>query len=65
MSTTAKIVPIEKVWLTIRDCMAYLGVSRDFIDDVRNRGELSSYIVGRTVFIEKSELDALIESHRE
>ena len=65
MEAKVKIIPIEKVWLTIRDCMAYLGVSRDFIDDIRNRGELDTYMVGRTIFLKKIDIDHLIESHQE
>ena len=44
--------------------MAYLGVSRDFVDALRESGKLGSYVLNGTIFISKSELDALIESSR-
>jgi len=58
----ANILNVERVWLNTRDCMNYLGVSRDFIDDLREGGKLSYYKVGHTIFVKKDELDRLIES---
>lgn len=60
----ANIVPVERVWLTTRDCMKYLGVGRGFIDDLRERGELHYHKVGHTVFVRKSDIDRLIEKSR-
>lgn len=56
-----KILNVDKVWLNTRDCMKYLGVSRDFIDDLREAKKLAYYKVGHTVFVKKEELDRLIE----
>ena len=58
------IVDVDRLWFTIRDAMKYLGVSRDFIDDQRKKGELDSYIINHTVFLRKSDIDAMIESHK-
>lgn len=60
----AKVIPIERVWLTTRDCMEYLGVSRGFIDDMRESGQLSYHKVGHTIFVKKKDLDRLIERGR-
>lgn len=56
------ILNVERVWLNTRDCMNYLGVSRDFVDDLRESGKLAYYKVGHTVFVKKCDLDRLIES---
>ena len=42
--------------------MNYLGVSRDFVDDLRESGKLAYYKVGHTIFVKKEELDRLIEN---
>lgn len=60
----AYVVPIERIWLTTKDCMDYLGVSRGFIDDLRERGELRFHKVGHTVFVRKADIDRLIEKSR-
>ena len=56
------ILNVDRVWLNTRDCMNYLGVSRDFVDDLRESGKLAYYKVGHTIFVKKEELDRLIEN---
>lgn len=60
----AKVIQVERVWFTTRDCMSYLGVKRDFIDDLRESGKLRYHKVGHTVFVKKADLDRLIEQGR-
>lgn len=62
---TAHIMDVERVWLTTEDVEKYLGMGRTFVDNLRKSGKLGFYVLGRTVFVKKSELDALIESGRE
>ena len=64
MKQKVNIFDIEKQWLTTRAAMDYLGVSRDFLDDLRERAELSYYKVRGTVFIKKEDLDSLIENNK-
>lgn len=64
MKQKVNILDIEKQWLTTRAAMDYLGVSRDFLDDLRERAELSYYKVRGTVFIKKDDLDSLIEKNK-
>lgn len=61
----ANVVDIERVWMTTKDVEQYLGMGRTFVDDLRKSGKLGFYLIGRTVFVKKAELDALIESGRE
>ena len=56
-----EIAKVEKVWLTTSAAMEYLGVSRDFLDNMRNNAKLSFYVFGRTVFFKKEEIDKAIE----
>lgn len=60
----SNVIPVERVWLTTRDCMKYLGVSRSFIDDLRERGGLRFHKLGHKVFVKKTDLDRLIERGR-
>lgn len=64
MKQNTKILEIEKQWLTTRAAMDYLGVSRDFLDDLRESAKLSYYKVSGTVFIKKKDLDSLIEKNK-
>ena len=57
----ANILPVERIWFTTKDCMSYLGVKRDFIDDLRESGKLRYHKVGHTIFVKKVDLDRLIE----
>lgn len=54
---------IEPIWLTTRRAMEYLGVSRDFIDERRKRGELPFSVWGGKVFIRKDDIDKIIQSN--
>lgn len=56
-----EVAKVEKVWLTTSAAMEYLGVSRDFLDNMRNSARISFYVVGRTVFFKKEEIDKAIE----
>ena len=53
---------VERVWLTTRDAMKYLGVSRDFLDNMRTSAKISFYVWGRTIFFRKDEIDRAIEN---
>ena len=55
---------VEKVWFNTRDAAKYLGMSRDFLDDMRVKGRISFYVWGRTVFFKKDELDRAIEKSK-
>ena len=39
--TTGKVQPVEKVWLSKDEAMAYLGCSRDFLRTLRDSAEIS------------------------
>lgn len=47
-------------WLTTERACDYLGVSRDFLDNLRDRAELSFYKVGHTIFYSITDIDRLI-----
>lgn len=51
-------LPIK--WLTTERACDYLGVSRDFLDNLRDQAHLSFYKVGRTIFYHIEDIDKLI-----
>lgn len=51
-------------WLTTKGVMKYLGVSRDWVDDRRESGELPYSIVGHTVFVKAADVDRLIQQNK-
>lgn len=52
--------PLTIKWLTTERACDYLGVSRDFLDNLRDRAELSFYKVGKTIFYSITDIDRLI-----
>lgn len=63
MANIAKVVIVEKAWLSTKDLMKYLGVSKEFIDRLRHDGLINYYkpFGERMVFYRKSEIDAKIK----
>lgn len=59
-----KVKEIERVWMTTNDVMEYLGMERDFVDNLRKSLRIPFYQVGRTVFFRRTDIDTLIENGR-
>lgn len=57
---TSSSEPLTIKWLTTERACDYLGVSRDFLDNLRDRAELSFYKVGHTIFYSITDIDRLI-----
>ena len=52
-------------FLTNKTILSYLGgVSRDFIRDLRESGELPYYKIRNTIFYKISDIRKMIEKHR-
>lgn len=61
--TTAKELPRE--YLTNKSILAYLGgVSKDFIKELRESGELPYYKVRNTIFYKVSDVRRMIEKNK-
>lgn len=56
-------VDSHKLWMSQKEAQKYLGVSKDWIKDRRNSGELHFSFVGKTAFYIKSEIDNLIRKN--
>ena len=55
----------DKEFLTTKSLSVYLGgVSKDFIKDLRESGELPYYKVRQTIFYKISDVKRLIENNR-
>ena len=59
---TAK-VDTTKLWLSSREAVNYLGVSKDWFDKRREDGTLHYSKVGNTIFYIKKEVDDLIKDN--
>ena len=55
-------VDTKKIWISNKEAVKYLGVSKDWLRDRRDEGKLHYSIVGNTIFYIKSEIDNLIKA---
>lgn len=53
---------LKKKWVTTRELMVYLGVSEEYIKDLRDTASIPFYKLRRKVFYKLSEIDRLIEN---
>lgn len=60
----AAVQPTEVVWLTTKRAQEYLGVSRKFIDRLKDEGKIPFYKVRGRIFFRKEDLDRLVEENR-
>lgn len=56
----AVVIGINKIWMSQKEAQQYLGVSKDWLKDRREKGTLHYSLVGNTAFYLKSEIDNLI-----
>ena len=56
-----KVTSIEKLFLTNKEAQAYLGVSPDFLKDLRSNARISYSKVGKMIWYEKKDLDNLVK----
>ena len=54
------VVDTKKIWLSQKEAMKYLGVSKDWLKQRRDEGKLNYSVVGTTAFYIKSQIDKLI-----
>lgn len=65
MNSTSTIQELSQEYLTTKSLMVFLGgVSRDFVDDLRESGKLPYCKVGHTVFFRVKDVRNLIEKNR-
>lgn len=63
MRQTIKPAEVDKRWFTTENAMQYLGVSRRWLERIRNSAKLKFYKVGGIIFYAKNDLDRLIEKN--
>lgn len=56
-------VDTRKIWLSNKEAVKYLGVSKDWLKERRMEGKLHYSIVGNTIFYIKREIDNLIAAN--
>lgn len=56
-------VDCKKLWMSQKEAMKYLGVSRDWLRDRILDGRLHYSMVGKTTFYIKSEIDRIVREN--
>ena len=56
-------VDTRKLWMSQKEARAYLGVSKDWLKERRESGELHFSMIGKTIFYIKSEIDNLVRGN--
>lgn len=65
VAKTVTMKEVDQEFLTNKTILAYLGgVSKDFVKDLRESGQLHYYKVNNTIFYKVSEVRRLIERNR-
>lgn len=59
-----KIEPVQKTWLSKNEAMCYLGCSKDFLDSLREKAEVSFSKFGKMIWYDLRSLDRFIERNR-
>ena len=59
-----KVQPIDKIWLSREEAMAFLGCADDYLRKVRESGQVSFCRDGRMVWYNVNSLQRYIEKHK-
>ena len=60
-----KVEPVQKIWLSAKEAMAYLGGSMDLLEKLRNNAEISfSKYNNRTIWYDLKSIERFIERNR-
>lgn len=58
--TTGKVQPIEKVWLSKDETMAYLGCSDRYLRTLKEKAQISFSKYGNTIWYDKKSIERFI-----
>lgn len=61
----AETCPVDKVFLSNKETMKYLGVSDGTLKNWRLSGMIKFYKIGSLIWYTKEDIDKLIKSHRQ
>lgn len=62
---TGKVEPVNKLWLSAKEAMVYLGCGEKLLEKLRNNAEISfSKYDRRTIWYELRSLERFIEKNR-
>ena len=56
-------IDTRRLWLSNKEAVKYLGVSKDWLKERRENGTLHYAVVGNTIFYIKKEIDRLIANN--
>ena len=60
----AKVIPIEKIWISKAELQQYLDVSNRWIEEAQNSALILFFKVERKIWFLKSDIDKFIQTHR-
>lgn len=60
----AKVIPIEKIWISKAELQQYLDVSNRWIEEAQNSALIPFFKVERKIWFLKSDIDKFIQTHR-
>ncbi len=56
---------VEKIWLSTAEAAKYIGMSKSYINKIRDAGMLPFYKIGeRTYFFRKDDIDKMMNRNR-
>lgn len=61
---TSIVNSVDKIWLSNAEAQKYLGMSADYMRDLRVDGQLHFYKLRGAIFYKKSDIDKLMERNR-
>lgn len=61
ITKTAQVHNCDKIWMSQKEAVKYLGVSKDWLGKRREDGKLHYSKVGNTIFYIKKEVDNLVK----
>lgn len=64
MKSIGKVEPIQKLWLSKNEAMAYLGCSADFLQTLRDNAQVSFSRVGKMIWYDIRSIDRMLERNR-
>lgn len=62
--TVGKVEPIQKMWLSKNEAMAYLDCSADYLQDLRNSAQISFSQVGKMIWYDLKSINRFLEKNR-
>lgn len=61
---TTRVEPLKKAWLSTQEACAYLGCSKDFLQTLREKAEVSFSRYGKSTWYQADSIERFLERNR-